>query len=136
MTEAQFLEEQRWLGWRAQATNAFGLRPAEAHALGLLVRNPGRPVAISTLAAYEGDLPEMARHFNGSHPGVLRRLSRLRQKLDDLGCCGAVELVGHEPGRNGSAATGVLMPAASARRVDTALRCALGVISAVSDLAA
>lgn len=93
MTPTQFDCKVRWLGWRALSQRILNLRPAEAHALVLMMQAPDRTVTLETLATFDGDGMMNSRHFNGSRSGIHKRIERLRAKLSDVGCDGVVETV-------------------------------------------
>lgn len=130
MTLAQFNEEILWMGWRALAAKTFALRPAEAHALEHLMRRPGRIVTFETLAAFDGDCLSVSRCLNGSRDGIVTRIGRLRAKLVDVGCKGAILAVG---GGGPRPAVGYIISPAGAAQVKATLRYACGV---AEDLAA
>lgn len=112
----------RWAGWRALAAAAFNLRPAEAHALALMVRTPGRVVSLGTLAAFKGGAGS-CHGVNGSRRGILKRIERVRARLADVGCAGAVEAVA---AHRFAATQGFRISPANARRIEEALVFACG----------
>jgi hypothetical protein len=126
MTPEQFEGELYWMGWRALTQKAWGLRPAEAHALTLLMRCPGRVVTVETLAAYDGDGMACVRLHNGSRGGICTRLVRLRAKLADLGCNDVIETVRDGGCRGGGPAVGYRISMAGARVLDGILRGSCG----------
>lgn len=97
MRPSEFEAEMRWLGWRQMAVKAFDLRPAEAHALTLMMRHPGRLVTFEALAAFDGDGLMNSRCFNGSRGGIVNRVSRMRRKLADVIGDDPVEIVTDGP---------------------------------------
>lgn len=124
MTLAQYRDEILWLGWRALAAKTLTLRPAEAHALERLMRHPGRVVTFEALAAFDGDCVSVSRCLNGSRDGIMTRIGRLRAKLADVGCVGAILAAG---GGGPRPADGYTISPAGAAQVEAALRYACGV---------
>jgi hypothetical protein len=124
MTPEQFCTEQLWMGWRALAQRAFGLRPAEVHALTLMMRHPGRVVGVDTLATFDGDGITNSKGPRGSRAGIRRRVSRLLQKLSDVGCGGTVGVVG---GLRNQPIEGYVIHPTDAARIHETLLFACGV---------
>jgi hypothetical protein len=124
MTPAQYEAELHWLGWRAMAQRLLNLRPAEAHALVLMMRHPGRVITFEELAGFDGDGMMHSRCFNGSRGGIVNRIARLRAKLADVGCARTIETI--QPYGDGPA-DGYWIQRAAARVIDRTLRLAAGV---------
>lgn len=123
MTPAEFEAEREWLGWQAMAARAFNLRPAEVHALALMMRTPGRTASLASLAAFDG-VGSGSRNVSGSRVGIAKRIERVRSKLLDVGCGGVVETVAEH---RFAPTLGYRISPDGARRVEAALRFAHGV---------
>jgi hypothetical protein len=108
--------ELRLLGWRTLATQVLNLRPNEAGVLVALMRRPGVVVSADHIATLPVQ-PHRPDTMTGSHEGVLRRVSRLRAKLADLGCD---EVVTIRPGGN-DPISGFMLTRAGAERIQAAL---------------
>lgn len=124
ITPRRFEEEKSWLGWRALAMRAFGLRPAEAYALTMLMRAPGRMVSMAALQAYDGDGLPSCKGGSGSREGVKRRVQRLRCKLADVGISDAITNIDNG---GGTPLVGFTISQAKAADIEVALRYACGV---------
>lgn len=102
------------LGWVLLSQRALGLRVAEAHALRLLMRRPGRIVTFADLARdYEGHGPHRR-----TDSALRKRVERARAALADLGCADAIETVSGEKA--------YVVHEAGARRIEAALLFASG----------